>query len=354
MNNVYDITRHTEPVEEASVWLARLDRELTGPELVDLHEWLATDPKNPEALIEVARIWDRMDILSRLSELFPESVACQPSRSYRSTIALAASIMIAVLVGIWTLTGPPSGSRQSAPVAPERIKSKQVFQTAVGEQSTIKLSDGSQLTLNTNTFLSVSFTDSQRLLELVRGEAYIKVAHDEHRPLAVHVGGKVVKAVGTAFNVKITQDQLIEVIVTEGRVLVAAIDKDAIIPGRKARSVAAKPESPVAISSGEKILLGDSDEDVKEIKPEDIEVKLSWRGGNLVFQGESLAEALEEIERYTSVEFVLMDENLKKLRVVGLFKAGDVEGLLSTLMENFDIMYERVDERVLLTKDSDK
>jgi len=47
-----------------------------------------------------------------------------------------------------------------------------------------------------------------------------------------------------------------------------------------------------------------------------------------------------------------MSEDLKKMRVAGLFKAGDVEGLLATLRENFDIVSQRDgDGKVLLSEE---
>jgi len=93
------------------------------------------------------------------------------------------------------------------------------------------------------------------------------------------------------------------------------------------------------------MILGSADAEVSEISPEDIAVKLSWQQGNLIFRGESLAEAVDEIGRYTTVEFVILDENLKKLRISGLFKAGDVEGLLTTLKENFNINHTQEDKK---------
>ena len=59
---------------------------------------------------------------------------------------------------------------------------------------------------------------------------------------------------------------------------------------------------------------------------------------------------MTEIGRYTTVEFVILDDDLKRVRIAGLFRAGDVDGLLATLRENFDISYQRTgDGRLLLT-----
>jgi transmembrane sensor len=136
--------------------------------------------------------------------------------------------------------------------------------------------------------------------------------------------------------------------VTEGKVLVGVFDRNRVRPEN---DWAADSSGALAIQAGESIVLGDGKEAVKPIEPEDIEVRLSWRGGDLIFRGESLAEAIGEIERYTPVEFVILDDDLKKIRVAGLFKAGDVDGLLTTLKDNFNISWQRVgDEQIILTK----
>ena len=69
-----------------------------------------------------------------------------------------------------------------------------------------------------------------------------------------------------------------------------------------------------------------------------------------MFRGESLEYAVAEIGRYTTVEFVIMDEELKEVKIAGLFRAGDVDGLLATLRENFDVTYDRTgDGKILLS-----
>jgi transmembrane sensor len=114
------------------------------------------------------------------------------------------------------------------------------------------------------------------------------------------------------------------------------------------------PQSSTIVGAGEKVLISANDQDTDSIKPESIErdeiaVKLSWREGNLIFRGESLEDAVYEVGRYTAVEFVFLDEETREVRVAGLFKAGDVEGLLAALRNHFNIAYERQGEhRILL------
>ena len=81
-----------------------------------------------------------------------------------------------------------------------------------------------------------------------------------------------------------------------------------------------------------------------------VEVKLSWQEGRLIFNSEPLERVLQEIERYTTVKFILMDENLKSKALTGRFRTGDVEALLASLRLNFQITHEfDGEDRVLLS-----
>lgn len=123
------------------------------------------------------------------------------------------------------------------------------------------------------------------------------------------------------------------------------------LPDRSANATSPPPlkyNQPFLIAQAERVVLNSGEEAVEVLEPEEIEVQLSWRNGNLIFRGESLATAVAEVGRYTSVEFVIEDEELRRIRVAGLFKAGDVSGFLSSLEANFDIVYERADDATIL------
>ncbi len=348
MTNLYTMPSNEKRVDEASLWIAKLDNGLSPQEQEACQQWMAADPANESTLLEMANLWDGMDSLSRLVDLFPEPAPREtpPPRGIRQAWlqpALSLSALVVIVTGLWFsdfLTIPGfSGADLSF----------EVYQTAVGEYSSVSLPDGSQLVINTNSRLTVDFTDEYRLINLESGEVNIRVAHDSERPFSVYAGGNIVQAIGTAFNLEINSEQQIELVVLEGKVRVAIhqvqTDGEQMIPP------VTLPESALTVSAGKELLLGSSEDDIQEIKPEEIEVRLSWREGSLVFQGESLEKAIMEISRYTSVEFVFLDDDLKKVRIAGLFRAGDVDGLLETLRENFDISYYRNAEgQVLLNR----
>ncbi len=347
MNNIHKFPRHDQRYDEASVWIAKLDDDLSAADQDALQVWMAADQENETVLLEMADLWDRMGVLSRLSDLFPEA-ATRPARSLRIALATAAAVLITVLAGVWAVIALNPGNAPDVRQAVIISASDIVYETAIGEQSTVYLSDGTQLVLNTNSLVKVNYTDRFRLLMLERGEIHVQVAHEKARPLSVIAGDTIVKAVGTAFSLEIASDQQIELVVTEGKVLVGVHRRTPGGVGDVMPDI--EVSSSVTVAAGEQIILGTPEEEITEVSPEEIEVKLSWRQGNLIFRGESLEDAVAEIGRYTTVEFVILDDDLRKVRIAGWFKAGDVDGLLATLTENFDISYERTgDGRILLS-----
>lgn len=339
MTKIYEFPNHDTLYDEASLWVAKLDRQLNAGEEKALRQWASQSPQHRELLFQMADMWDRMDSLSRLSSLFSPPTKHRPSVSYAQALSVAAAVLLMMTLGIWHATGDTAHNwsvwRKATPV-------DDIYETNIGEHSTVNLPDGSQLVLNTNSLITVKYTRYYRLFHLIRGEVHIQVAHDINRPLSIIAANNVVQAVGTAFNVQIVDHQHVELIVTEGEVLVAHHLTEQRFETLEHTVL---PTSAIAISKGEKIFLNRHNTSLgvaKKIEAHDIEADLSWRNGNLIFRGETLEEALDEISRYTDVKFDIIDDNIKTIRIAGLFKAGDVTGLLSALEKNFHIKHEKL------------
>ncbi|MFT5757062.1 MAG: transmembrane sensor [Alteromonadaceae bacterium] len=343
------LDKEEQRLDAASDWLAKLDRGITPEEKKGLKLWLAISPENIAVFLEVTQMWDKMDALSRLSDIFPQAtVAKRKIVSWYG--ALAASMILAITFGLYQGSlhfSPFDQSKKSTVVA---IQTN--YQTGIGESNTISLPDNSKIVLNTNSFVQVRYSQNARVIELQRGEIHIDVAHDKSRPFSVIAGGKVIQAVGTAFNVEV-RSELVELIVTEGKVLVAKA-KAALLPSSIDMMPARLPQNSMAISKGEKVdldLTGHIQEKVTKVDSIDIAASLSWRQGNLIFRGESLSDAMAEISRYTDIEFELADdEKLRQVQVAGMFKTGDVIGLLDALSSNFNIRYEKIgNDKIILS-----
>lgn len=347
MSNIYQFQSESQIYDDASLWVARLDRDLSAAETEALRQWLAQSPKHKECLLEMAELWDRMDSLAVLSELFdPPSVQTRQARRPGHTVwAVAASVLALVfalnLLIPATLWQAPAMEQPLLHASSET--SDTLYETGIGAHSTVNLPDGTKMMLNTNTQVSVTYSDNERLLILKKGELLVEVAHDKQRPLRVQVGSKVVEAVGTAFNVYLKNDQSFDVIVTEGRVHVKPI-ADKTLTVLDANHTSAIQE----LGRGEKLSVRASEPtEVEAIGLAVIHDRLSWRDGNLAFRGETLQDALKELSRYTPDSFRVVDPRIKDVRIAGLYKTGDVDGLLLALKENFNITHLRSSDGVI-------
>ena len=218
-DKILNISRDDERLDVACRWVLKFDSgSFSSSDEADLSEWLDASPKHREYLLEAAEVWDKTDTLARLAHIFPHEGASKkstriPSRSQKwQGIAVAASIIFATL----TIYVVATRVETTQPLAIQTAK----YATEIGKQKVILLPDGSEVVLNTNSQLIVKFTPTARLLQLVRGEIHVKAAEDASRPLSVIAGEQIVQAVGTEFTVEITEDEEIELIVTEGKVVV--------------------------------------------------------------------------------------------------------------------------------------
>ncbi len=342
--------RDDEILEQSSLWIAKLSRGLTTAETEQLQEWLL-DQQCRDVLFKMAKIWDRMDALQGLTDVFPLPEKITPTAAektgkksslYKRTcvstyvLSAAAAAMVMVVVGCVFFLGANKPD----------VTFSQTFATTRGQTSSIYLNDGSNLTLNTNGRVHVRFSTEERLLRLEQGELSIQVAHDASRPLSVITAQGVVQAVGTAFNVKLHDNEEVEVIVTEGTVRVRELLNSENGP------IGRLPETAMTVSKGEKVTLSRRKETAVQMGDADLAVALGWRQGNLIFRGETLEQALAEVSRYTDIQFEIADDDLRTKQIAGLFKIGDIRGLLSALEKNFQIRSEWAsDHKIVLSAD---
>lgn len=362
MSNVVPISRDDELLEVASRWVLKIDEgPLSASDEATLGAWLDEHGRHRELLLEVAAVWDKTDALARLADLFPHDAAAdQASRSPRhwrwaQGLAIAAGLAVLVIGGVLLLD---PGADTTPPTSDGARVTSAEYETAVGGQKTALLPDGSEVVLNTNSHLAVTFTPSARVLRLARGEILVRVAEDRARPLSVVAGDRIIQALATVFVVEITDEQEVELMVSEGKVVIGMQPPVATTSGADDVDVLeGAPWPPVlavladnVVSAGEAVVLSAADPVRRTVSADEVEVKLSWEEGRLIFRSEPLEKALEEVERYTTVEFVFLDESLKTRTLSGRFRAGDVEALLLSLRVNFDITHEfDGDGRVLLT-----
>jgi transmembrane sensor len=314
MSEIVKLRTRAEIDEEAALWIWRMDSaEVTADDRQAFDEWLRQDARHRRAADELSKVWDALNGLAEAKRdekiaTFTHAARAPGIRApHRWWFALAAAFALAAVGALWL----------------HNDGEIQTVATAVGQQRTVTLADGSVIALNTNTIVETNLSRHVRNIYLRKGEAHFQVAHDRSRPFLVHAGDAVVRAVGTQFEVRVRSDQHVDVVVNEGRVEVRA---DAV-----ARNLPADAALVRGVSAGQQLSTAAANYPVVRVSPEQLSSELAWRQGAIVFDGESLSEAITEIERYTDARIIINDPRVAALRVGGRFRTDDVPGLLEAL-----------------------
>ncbi|MFA6113250.1 MAG: FecR family protein [Sphingomonas sp.] len=317
------------PVEAAAHWLVRRDaHELSPSEEAEFDAWRA-DPVNADAYRRASGAMGLFDSdlgadphLKALRQAALDA-APAPRRRFQAVAAL----MAASLVGAITLvtiersgTGPVVPATRPATVAQAPVTpvvqpvrgTPTDYATGVGERRTVKLADGSTVTLNTRTRLTIAFTDGRRLVRLLRGQALFEVFHDRTRPFVVEAADRQVTALGTIFEVRVDPGR-VNVVLIEGRVVVDRTPE-------AARAFESAPLAPTLLKPGEEfsVALGAP----QRVGSVDVDRQLLWRDGFVEFDDEPLGAAVAEINRYSSRPITLGDDGVASLHLSGVFSTG--------------------------------
>lgn len=358
---------------EAALWLIKLDGDdpPTEETLAALREWLSRSPVHREELRRMVGIWSRMNLLTELTVPLGK---VETSRTFgvaqlvrncltgvAGKVALATLLLCATFYTFYELRPQPS----------PLLATNGVYATAVGEQRTVTLADGSSILLNTNSEVVVDFSRAFRDIRLTRGEVEFNVARNPDAAFRVYAGNERVEAIGTAFTVYM-QDAKIDVTVTEGQVTLATLSERppadrgvAAAPAASITAVApqiaskyvetlsslrAGQSASVNISNTSEAIQLSAIETIEVVQEQDLAKRLSWREGLLVFAGDPLEDVVREINRYTTMSIEIDDPEVRAIKIGGQFPVGETEAMLQSLETNFGLLVTRLDDnRILLS-----
>ena len=354
MGNVFPLRRGDRDKEQAGQWLARIDRGLTVAEQAALKQWLS-DPQHRETLFRLAEHWDSMSVVAELAELFPLR---ESERSIWTGVgrAAAAATVVAAIAGLTLYKYSPLHSTHPVQppitaVAPGASTFTAHYSTLIGERRTIELPDHSRIQLNTHTELTVTFSQSARLLTMSSGEAMFDVAKDPRRVFTVRVGGYEFKAVGTAFNIRADSPTQVALTVTEGRV---RMHRDAPVDARNSFKDGSAPTifeeaADLEVAANKSVAIAEHSEQINVLTPDQLAEATSWQHGVIVFKATPLEQVLNELARYSTKRFVMATPELASIPVSGYFQVGDFESLSAALQENVGIKVTEENGYLLLS-----
>jgi transmembrane sensor len=325
---------HSTPsvTQQASHWWVLLNSGTATPaDHQAFGEWVTRSPERVEAYLQSIRLaqtlrsdktrWPDTPIEDVIcaAKAAPAAVSRLPRgdpRERRDTGAASLRVLVPRFVIAAAITFAALAAGWYLLLSPQR------FQTALGEQRSVVLSDGSVATLNTSSVIQVSMSKDHRTITLVSGEALFQVAHDPSRPFDVKTGETTVRAVGTQFDVD-RRAAGTTVTVVEGKVAVFNDGEADNLP----------------LAAGEQLTV------VPRMKLQAIHANVAaataWTQRKLIFENRPLGEVAAEFNRYNRQSIDIQSPQLRSQEVTGVFQANDPDSFMLFLAKIPDVNITR-------------
>lgn len=290
--------------DRAQYWVTRLvAQDVDESELNALETWLADDPRHARAFARERALWQDLQLVSDALAEPPTHAgrvfSMLPSRVSRSQLkraapmALAASVLLAFL-------------------SPSLLLNLRAdHRTGAGDIGSVALPDGTKAMLDSNSAISLDYSNNQRVVRLLKGRAWFDVRH-ESRPFLVEAMGGTTRDIGTGFEVR-REGDAVEVGVTEGIVQIRAPDGT---QGKPLRAGGRMRYTASGLS------------ELAALAPTQL---ASWRKGELLIENQSADAAIAEISRYRPASVWMLGDFSKVRRVSGLFLIERPDEALETI-----------------------
>jgi transmembrane sensor len=300
------------------VWIARMHSPERNARVdAGLRRWLNESPEHREVFERANELWEAGATLP--ASLVPRN----PPERHRSGatskfMKLGFAMTFIALIGAFTLLAYKDGS----------------LSTGVGEQRILTLEDGTRISLNTATRVTIDYDRRARRVKLTAGEALFEVAKRPDWPFVVTAADRTITALGTAFVVRRDQQDL-AVTLVEGKISV-----DPVQPVADAQPLKiATPGQRVTYSS-------DASARLDQLN---IDSVTAWRRGQVVLESIRLVDAIDEMNRYSTVRLSIENEAANDVRISGVFRAGDSNLFARAIAETYHLTVTEQDGTIILS-----
>jgi len=316
---------------EAAVWLSRLHSDArTGQTEAGFRRWLAASPVHRVAFEQITAVWESTANLRRTPP--PQvSQAREFGQALRRILAAsAATLTLCALMAVGTLYV----------IRLLNDSKSEIFTTVLGQRRPVTLSDGSRVDLNTDSQVKVTYGPHMRRITLEKGQARFEVVRHPSRPFVVRVSERQIVALGTAFDVRWTDERL-SIVLIDGHV--------AILPAGDSYTAASSPAA-LTLDPGERLDFESPTFAVKSTIRLDREE--AWVKGRVVFEATRLGAAIAEFNRYASRRLELVNPALADLLISGTFSVDDPNAFARAVAQMFSLQVIEAPNSVLIGSSS--
>jgi len=253
------------------------------------------------------------------------------------TLAVLGVVAVGALLSWWTLRPV---EHVSTPAGATTLR----FETRHGEQQTHRLADNSVLHLNTDTSVTIRYSNAERLVRLASGQADFEVAHESERPFRVVAGPAEVIARGTEFDVRLRNDATV-VTVVKGRVTVGP----ALLEGHNIDSNRAQRPQFVELAADQQITVSEGKWPAAPLAV-DAQRTTAWMQRQVAFDHEPLERVAAEFNRYAAKPIEITTPELRNLEISGVFSTDDPRAFIAFLRSLEGVRVDETATRILVSK----
>lgn len=308
---------------QAAAWAVRLGGAVDGEDGVEFDAWLEAAPGNRAAYSRAVLLLQEFD--ARAGDVLAELDAFERQTPARPPAAHPAARRVrgtrdgrrsAPMRWFAPIGGAAVAAGLALVVMPSLMAPATVtaYATGKGQHRHIALADGSSIDIDAETQLRVSLSRTERRVILGDGQAIFEVAHDEKRPFVVEAGQRLVRDVGTQFDVRQRPDQL-TVTVARGQVEVGSV-----------KAGAAKA---VLLGPGQRLTIDNTG--TGRLTAVDPQETFSWRAGRLVYRAQPLADVVADLNRQFVEQTEIADPELGKLPITGVIVLDNPRAVVARL-----------------------
>jgi transmembrane sensor len=308
--------------------------------------WINNNEVNRHAFRHSLEVWQTIGMTDSVVDWL-EQCASQdllvplipkPKRNLTKSViwlsSIAASIVLIVVSGV-------SHNPDKLDITMPKI----AFNSPIGQNLTIVLSDGSDVTLAGNSSILVDISQHARRITLQKGGAYFDVSHDPSRVFSVTAEQLQVRVRGTAFEVKRSTDKAIKISVQRGLVEVADLPEQVATDDQSATD-----EPVLQLRANEQVRTDNNGTFTTKVTKFNSETEFAWLKGRLIYDDIPLKTVVIDINRYAKKPVVILDESINNLAITASFTFDQIDQMLAGLASAYPIILTEENDRKVLTK----